>query len=664
MARSKAIPQPVAASNPQDIIANTPQIDTAQKPKTRAKVETPQASQQNDVIMGGVIGITEIKEATETLRKYKQGKQNLEQRIIENERWYRQQHWDSIRDKKSGQKDQSSRPEPASAWLFNLIENKHADAMDNYPEAAILPREQSDESTAELLSEVVPCVLEYNRFEGKYNNSWRKKLIGGTGAYSVLWNKNLENGLGDIDINNIDILNIFWQPGINDIQDSANIFTVSLLDNKELEQEYPQLKGKLGGSNIDIGVYVTDDTIDTSEKSQVVDWYYKRKIFADNGTFKEVLHYVKFCGDEVLYASENDPEKAQIGWYEHAKYPFVFDPLYPIEGTPCGFGFVDIEKDNQMYIDKMGQAMLENTLACAKIRFLAKQDGAVKAEDITDLSKAIIYTNGGGVSDDNFKQIKIDPMQQFVMNAYESKINELKETSGNRDFNSGGTASGVTAASAIAALQEAGNKGSRDMIKGSYRAFTEVVYFCIELMRQFYDFERSFRISQPNGDNKYVNFSKDPIALQELSPASETLAQDPTYQPAYRKPIFDIKVKAQKANPFSRMAQNELAKELYKGGFFDPARAEQSLAALEIMDFEGKDKIKSIIQSNSQMMQAIQTLTMQNQQLLTLMQTPQMPGNGLDMQGGNGQTVQDPNMAAAQNANTLPGTGAAMGAIK
>ncbi len=49
--------------------------------------------------------------------------------------------------------------EPSSAWLFNAILNKHADAMDNYPEPVVLPRERSDEESAKTLSSILPVVL-------------------------------------------------------------------------------------------------------------------------------------------------------------------------------------------------------------------------------------------------------------------------------------------------------------------------------------------------------------------------------------------------------------------------------------------------------------------------------------------------------------------------
>ena len=107
---------------------------------------------------GGVVGIAkqpigekQVQEAYQTLLRYKQGKANLEQKIVDNEQWYKIRHWECMRDKKSD-------VQPASAWLFNCIANKHADAMDNFPSPNILPREEGDKAEAEMLSSIIPAI--------------------------------------------------------------------------------------------------------------------------------------------------------------------------------------------------------------------------------------------------------------------------------------------------------------------------------------------------------------------------------------------------------------------------------------------------------------------------------------------------------------------------
>ena len=113
------------------------------------------------------IGQAEVDRALEALRKYKDGKAALENRIVEDEQWYKLRHWEYIRRQKGG-----DGPEPASAWLFNSLANKHADAMDNYPEPNVLPREPGDQEDAKTLSSILPVILEHNEFEGTYSDAW------------------------------------------------------------------------------------------------------------------------------------------------------------------------------------------------------------------------------------------------------------------------------------------------------------------------------------------------------------------------------------------------------------------------------------------------------------------------------------------------------------
>ena len=526
-----------------------------------------------------IIGTEEVRDATKILNDYKSCKTNLERRIIENDKWWKMQHWGLIK------KTNSTDPEPASAWLFNCIANKHADAMDSYPEPCILPREKSDKKSAELLSKIIPVLLEYNDFEKVYSDAWWYKLKTGTACYGVFWNNSKENGLGDIDIRQLDILNIFWESGIKDIQESRNVFTVELVDNNILISRYPFLNGKLSSSGMDVASYIYDDNVDTSGKSAVVDWYYKKNIEG-----REIVHYCKFVGEDVLYSSENDPELCDKGFYDHGKYPFVFDILFADEGTPCGFGYIDIMKDVQMYIDKLNQIILKNALQSGRRRFFISDNSGINEEEFADWSREFVHTTGP-LDDRNIKEINVSQLDGSVMNLLNQKIDELKETSGTRDVSYGGIAKGVTAASAIAALQEAGSKLSRDMIKSSYRAFRHINYFIIELIRQFYNEPRCFRISGGTYGGEFEYYTNEEIKEKTDSEASLGMSY-------VRKPVFDISVTSQKSNPFSVTAQNELAKELYNLGFFNPEMANQAIMCLEMMSFEGKEQVIERIRSN------------------------------------------------------------------
>ena len=624
--KQKAPPQTAQNSTGQPVSIEEQMMrrQSAPRPTPQSEVQRMQQMQQAKMMQGQgmdasgamdgfkalaqVIGKEQIQKANLTLQRYKEGKANLEQRIVENEQWYKIRHWECMR------KKDTSEVQPSSAWLFNCIANKHADAMDNFPSPNILPREEGDKAEAEMLTSIIPVVLDQNDFEETYSDVMSYKLKMGTGVYGVFWDKSKMNGLGDISIRKIDLINLFWESGIMDIQKSRHLFHVELADNDLLIGQYPQLQGKLGQATMDITKYVYDDTVDTNNKSIVVDWYYKK---SHNG--KTVLHYVKYVNDEVLFATENDPNFAETGWYDHGMYPFVFDPLFTTEGTPTGFGYIDVGKDSQSYIDRGNQAIMQNMIANAKPRHFIRNDGSVSEEEYADLSKDFIHVDGN-LGQDSILPVQGKPLNDIYVTVINNKIDELKETTGNRDISTGGTTSGVTAASAIAAMQEAGSKLSRDNNKASYRAFRKLCVMVIELIRQFYDLPRCFRIMGENGTARYVQYSNANIQPQFQG-------NDLGMDMGFRLPLFDIEVTAQKQSPYSKMSQNELALQFFGAGFFNPQIADQALACLDMMDFDRKHFVMQKIAQNGGMYQ--QMMAMQQQMVMLAQMVDQSRGSNI-----------------------------------
>ena len=390
--------------------------------------------------------------------------------------------------------------------------------------------------------------------------------------------------------------------------------------------------------------------------SVLIEWYYKRRV----GT-RTVLHYVQMVNDEVLFATENDPQYQDRGWYDHGQYPFVFDVLFPMKGSPAGFGFVAVCKDPQLYIDKLSGNILDNTGLATNPRYFVKDNNAVNQEDLLDASKRLIPV-AGNLDELNLRKLDIDPVDGNSITVLQLKIDEMKETSGNRDVSSGSSSGGVTAASAIAALQEAGNKGSRDMISGAYRAYRRLDYLVLEIMLQFYTEARYFRITAPNGADQFISFASAQMGVQVSGLDRET------GRPLYRRPIFDIKITAQKRSAISREVENQRASELYQMGFFDPNRAQEAMIALDMMEFEGKDKVMEKVMQGQTLMNVLQQMSMQMQQMAALLQTATGAGAGpVSPPSGGGTGEQQPkpggggggqNMGEAQSqamtANSTP----------
>lgn len=544
-------------------------------------MEAPQAA---------AIGAEQVKKLTAVLQKYKTGKKRTEQRIVASENWWKlrndaEESGDSLTMAKEGFKS-------ASGWLHNVIVSKHADAMEAYPEPNILPREEDDRAEAHILTAIIPCVLEQNQFEKTYSDVAWQKIKSGTGVYKVVWDKGKLNGLGDITISKVNLLNLYWEPGITDIQRSRYFFHTELIDKDLLEEQYPeQLKGKLTGQSFLSTRFLYDDTVSTDGKVTVVECYYHKYVQG-----RKTVQYVKYVNEQVIFATENDPALARRGLYDHAMYPYVFDALFPIEGSPCGYGFVDICRNPQTCIDLLNTSFVKNAMAGATPRYFKRQDGGVNEKEFLDLTKSIVNVNGN-LGEDSLRQIPFQPLDGVYVNYLDRIIQELRETSGNTETATGSTSSGVTAASAIAALQEASGKGSRDSSLSAYRAYTELVNLSIELIRQFYDMPRKFRIVGQYGMQQYITYDNSGLKPQAQLSMVEGMGD--------RLPVFDIKVSAQKKNVYTKVSQNELALQFFQMGFFNPQLTDQALMCLDMMEFDGKDGVMQKVSQSGTMFQKL-----------------------------------------------------------
>ncbi len=245
----------------------------------------------------------------------------------------------------------------------------------------------------------------------------------------------------------------------------------------------------------------------------------------------------------------------------------------------------------------MKTAIVRNTMAGAVPRFFARHDASVNVEDFLDLDKTIVRTDGQ-LGEDALRQINVTPIDDAYIAYLNNTIQELRETSGNTETATGTAGSGVTAASAIAALQEASGKGSKDSTRASYRAFSKIVELCVELIRQFYDMPRKFRIVGQYGQVNFMTYTN-----QGLQPQYQ--GSDFGQDMGYRTPVFDIKVSAQKQSAYTTLSNNELALQLFQLGFFNPQLTDQALPCLEMMEFDGKDEVLQKVSQNGTMQQRL-----------------------------------------------------------
>ena len=173
----------------------------------------------------------------------------------------------------------------------------------------------------------------------------------------------------------------------------------------------------------------------------------------------------------------------------------------------------------------------------------------------------------------------------------------IKEESGANDFSRGSTSSGVTAASAIAALQEMSSKRSRMIVQQLHEAFRDCVRYEIEFEREYNILPREVLLTI-DGQQEVATFES---AIMERQTKLGNVV-----------PIeFMISVKVERENRWSVTAHNELILQMVQLGVLQPGQA------VELMEFEGKEMIlgKTMQQGPSPEEVAMQQ-AMQEQQAL------------------------------------------------
>ncbi len=571
-----------------------------------------------------IISSAFIDRALDAYRKYRADKEELLNRIADNETYYKSCYKKTMQ---ILQKELNA----STSFILSAIENVCADASESFPEANILERDPDGESAADALRKVIPVILEYCNFKRIYKDNTRGKCKYGTAIYGVFFN----NVTNDIDIRSVAIQDIDVDMGLEDIQDSEFLFSTAVVPNSYLRENYPEHAGIFIG---DVSAEGTDRTArEFKDHSAVIDCYYKKP--RKGGGVN--VHLMKVCHDQLLYATEDD-ENFKGGMYDHGKYPFVLDVMYPEENSPFGFGLIDIGKSTQLTIDKLDGAIIENVLCQTKPRYLAKRNSGLDENAFADFNRQIITYEGEG---DAIKAIQSTVLSGDVITHRENKKDELKELLANRDFQQGATSGGVTAASAIEALQQSGEKRARSMISDSYDAFREIIKLILEDVRQFYTDKRCFRTTDDNGNKTFIEFS-----CEQMQKTVETEGENGELVRKHIPLEFDISVSAQRENPYTREMLNNTLLTLWQSNLLDEQNLEYALIVLENMSFDGKDKLVNAMRDKLDNIKKQQTAAPSAPQGGTGANAiPQTP---IDMAGGS--EIISPQVASAQAIEQMP----------
>lgn len=502
-----------------------------------------------------------------------------------------------LQDPKQDSLTKSNRKDKKTIQLQTLkstFNNCVADQMDNMPEALMLPETKELETVAEDMTDVVRFIMALNNYEALHRKRVEDCFCTGTSVTQVAWDPDMDGGKGNVAVIRWPVESFLWDPAADNVQDARALIKVSWHPMSWYEQHYPEKYKDMGSDQAEYsglgmpdaqeGVYNGDE-----DRAMLMEYWYR---LYDAKQRRYTINVAYLAGG-VLLEKEEDV-------YNHGMYPFVLDVYTPIEGLPVGDGLIQECAPMMRYVNRYADYIDMNLRMASKGRLLVDRAAGIDKDQLLDWETDVV--EGDRIDASALTWMQNTPFSGAVTQQLLQLQTDIKQDSGQNQFTRGETAGGVTAASAISALQEAGGKITRlrtNVLNQGFKAAVEQVMW---LVSQFYDKKRVLFIT---GRNE--------LQQHEVNASPERLFGK-SRNGRLTPPPYTVQIQVQRRNPLRQQAQNELFIQAYS--MAAQAGTPFPLSVLfKLLHVDGKERILPEIQAVEQYQQQMQQLAAQNEQL-------------------------------------------------
>lgn len=479
--------------------------------------------------------------------------------------------------------------------LKSTINNCVADQMDNMPEAMLVPEHLDVQDLATEMTDVVNFIMEQNNYTTYHRERVEDFFITGTSVTQIGWDETMDNGKGNICVVRHPIESMVWDPMAEDIQDARAIIKVSWHPRSWFAEHYPDTAKYIADESNDhenVGLPESSSVVLNEHEglSLLLEYWYRR---FDSKKKRYTINVAYFAGYALL--------DKMTDVYAHGRYPFVFDAFTKIMGQPVGEGMVKELVPMMRYINRYARYIDENLRYSCKARMLARKGSGIDLEQLADWEQNIV--EGDSISEEqDVRWMETKPLSGMVTNQMLQFSSDMKMDSGQNQFSRGETAGGITAASAISALQEAGGKITRMRTSTLAAGFKKIVEQVLWLVAQYYDDERQAMVIGADLTPKPILLSANHLMGRK--------AKDGHMPP----PPYIVQIQIQRRNPLRVQAQNDLMIQAYTMA----AQAGQNFplsVLFELLNVDGKDRILPKLREIDAQTQMLQQMQMQMQQM-------------------------------------------------
>lgn len=508
--------------------------------------------------------------------------------------------------------DEKSQTAPASNTLNSCIDNVIADQIDNMPEAKLVPEREETANSAEEMSDIVAYALYHASWPDTYQQLMEDAVVTGTGVAQTFWDEDLEDGDGMVNVLAWHPEDFYPDPMYENIQDGRGCFKVTRTTVAWVNEHYPHAAGYVRGDDTSRPEDHADPMYEApegDEPTSLLEFWYKRY---DAKARRNRVHMAQFAGQALLYSTElgyGGAKKSEYaeGVYAHGQYPFVMFRYRKVFRRPFGTGLVYDYREMQNAIDRYCKYIDDNARESSVQRHFVRKSSGVDPNEVADLSRTVIEWEGSDIRE-VLQTVQAQPLNNQVYQIMNYMVDSMKQDCGQNQFTRGEGGLGVTAATAIQALQEAGGKITRWHTEQFKSAFRDVVVQIMWIMSEYLERGRELLIvggwdSTGNMNQKWVKLTAPPYEGD-----------------AMKRPAYSVRVQVQRNNPLQIQADNEFVQQTAQvcAQYGQPMPPETVIQLLE--GYRTKSSVLKAVKENSQQKAMMEQLKAQVEQLTKMLQ--------------------------------------------
>lgn len=423
--------------------------------------------------------------------------------------------------------------------IFRAIQSEVPILTDRLPRPTYIPQEPQDFPLANVLNDVIDADWTSGNWDQKFTEIVYDGHFYGAGFGSLKYDEEAMNGAGRIVFKSEEIFAAYPSPTAKNVNEENNYFVMAEpKEVEELKREYPDKAQYIKPDLIDIA---RRDKAHFTEQTRYKSPTDNRAIVEggqttyDLDSTNEALRLELMIHDHECIEEEKNETNAQgeleILYVQKLKYP-QGRKIVTINGVLCEDGPLEFEDKKFPYLRWLNYILPREFWGISEVEQLESPQKifnkliSFSLDVLTLMGNPVwIVDSGSGVDTDNLTNrpgliIEKEPgsevrreegvqLQPYVLQMIDRMKIWFDDVSGSNDVSRGAKPEGVTAASAIQALQEAAQTRLRQKTRNIDAFMQDFGQMYLSRVMQYYTAPRVFRLTNDQNVTRYFKFHVD-----------------------------------------------------------------------------------------------------------------------------------------------------------